>query len=76
MFQGKWDLAQSFRLPLPPSLQMLLLQTTGGRMQVSRLMKIAGKIESRETQPRGCRGVQKGSDRLAGFMTTEAVCRK
>ena len=43
MFQGKWDLAQFFRLPLPPSLQMLLLQTTGGQMQVSPLMKIVCK---------------------------------
>ena len=40
MFQDKWDLAQFFRLPLPPSLQMLLLQTTGGQIQGSQLMKI------------------------------------
>ena len=60
MFQGKWDLAQSFRLPLPPSLQMLLLQTTGGRIQVSRLMEIIWKSrKSRDLAKR----LQRSSER-------------
>ena len=60
MFQGKWGLAQSFRLPLPPSLQMLLLQTTGGQMQVSLLMKIVCKNrKSRDSAKR----LQRSSER-------------
>ena len=60
MFQDRWGLAQSFRLPLPPSLQMLLLQTAGGRMQVSRLLKIVKK--NRKSQDSAKR-LQRSSER-------------